>query len=261
MIQSNDSYVGKACAISLLLSVLITFSGCMATSTSTSTETSTGSIDISVVLSKFDDGTGVSYEIKETEIIMTSKDLPNHKSCYYSSDNALYQDYAGTNNDFEQNPNSIIEQSLTFTIPRYPSQASSKTNTALGAIGVSINGVPFYNQYAGPDNKPLTSEINSFDTYNGHPQGQGQYHYHMDPYSLTATVGKSGFLGFLLDGFPVYGPEENSQSVTNSDLDDYHGHTHVTTEFTEGIYHYHITSEDPYINGGQFYGIAGSVTN
>ena len=55
----------------------------------------------------------------------------------------------------------------------------------MGPIGVSLNGVPFYNQYAGM-NQPLTREINSFDQGNGHPApiapGQengvdGRYHY------------------------------------------------------------------------------------
>jgi hypothetical protein len=55
----------------------------------------------------------------------------------------------------------------------------------------------------------LTNEINSFDQYNGHPQMQGGYHYHIEPTYLTAQNGKHVLLGFLLDGFPVYGPLEN----------------------------------------------------
>ena len=35
----------------------------------------------------------------------------------------------------------------------------------MGPIGVSLNGVPFYNQYAG-GGAPLSNEINSFDQYN-----------------------------------------------------------------------------------------------
>jgi hypothetical protein len=66
-------------------------------------------------------------------------------------------------------------------------------------IGVSLNGVPFFNQYG--TNQPLTNEINSFDQYLGHPQQTGQYHYHQEPAYLTTQNGKSAFLGFLLDGF------------------------------------------------------------
>jgi len=60
-----------------------------------------------------------------------------------------------------------------------PSEASTKQATSLGPIGVSVNGVVFYNQYAGPNNQALTNEINSFDQFLGHPQQSGQYHYHV----------------------------------------------------------------------------------
>ena len=87
----------------------------------------------------------------------------------------------------------------------------------------------FYNQYNGQSN-PLTVEINSFDQYNGHPQQSGMYHYHVEPTYLTAMHGSDALLGFLLDGFPVYGPVENGKTITNADLDSYHGHTSATKE-------------------------------
>jgi hypothetical protein len=34
----------------------------------------------------------------------------------------------------------------------------------------------------------------------------------------------------------------------------------VTADYPGGIYHYHITLEDPYINGNGFYGNAGTVS-
>lgn len=138
--------------------------------------------------------------------------------------------------------------------------ATNHLATPLGAIGVSLNGVPFFNQYAGP-NQPLTGEIVSFDRYWGHPAPNGQYHYHVEPlYLTTVKVTKSSLLGFLLDGFPVYGPEENGALVDNSKLDVYHGHTSVTADYPSGIYHYHITSTDPYINGSGYYGSPGTVS-
>ena len=90
------------------------------------------------------------------------------------------------------------------------------SSTPLGPIGVAVNGVPIFNQYAGP-NQPLTFEINSFDQYAGHPQQTGQYHYHVDPIWITANVGADGFIGVLLDGFPVYGPVENESRLVSSD--------------------------------------------
>ena len=156
--------------------------------------------------------------------------------------------------------NSIAEKSYIFKIPVAPKVATNHLPTPLGAIGVSLNGVPFFNQYAGP-NQPLTGEIVSFDRYWGHPAPTGQYHYHVEPlYLTTVKVTKSSLLGFLLDGFPVYGPEENGALVDNSKLDAYHGHTSVTTDFPSGIYHYHITNTDPYINGSGYYGTPGTVS-
>ena len=64
----------------------------------------------------------------------------------------------------------------------------------------------------------------------------------LNPFGLR-RLGEDAFIGLLLDGFPVYGPVENSIRLTNDDLDDYHGHIHDTPEFPEGIYHYHITDE------------------
>jgi hypothetical protein len=130
----------------------------------------------------------------------------------------------------------------------------------LGAIGVSLNGVPFYNQYAGP-NQPLTNEVGSFDQYYGHPQASGAYHYHVEPIYLTEVVAtKSALMGFLLDGFPVYGPEENGSPIEESSLDAFHGHTTATDDYPNGIYHYHITNKDPYLNGSGYYGTPGTVS-
>lgn len=194
-------------------------------------------------------------------IVIKSNGRPDHKSPYYQGTAwaSLYEAYNGTNPAWAQNPNRIATANLTFKIPKDPAVASNHTATPLGPIGISLNGVPFYNQYAGP-NQPLTNEINSFDQYNGHPQQMGGYHYHVEPLYLTAQKGKSVLLGFLLDGFPVYGPIENGVAVSNASLDAYHGHTHATTDFPNGIYHYHITSADPYINGSGFYGTPGTVS-
>lgn len=198
-----------------------------------------------------------------TYITIKTNGLPDHKSIYYPTSNSLYENFTGTTfggNTFHKNPNTISSQSYTFKIPASPQSATNHSATPLGPIGVSLNGVPFFNQYAGP-NQPLTNEVVSFDQYWGHPQQTGQYHYHVEPlYLTTVKASKSSLLGFLLDGFPVYGPEENGTAVTNAMLDAYHGHTHATAEFPAGIYHYHITNTDPYINGSGFYGTPGTVS-
>ena len=85
--------------------------------------------------------------------------------------------------------------------------------------------------------------------------------HHIEPIYLTNKVGSNSLLGFLLDGFPVYGPEENDSRITNDDLDEFHGHSHATEDYPDGIYHYHITDKDPYINGSGYYGSPGTVSN
>lgn len=198
-----------------------------------------------------------------TYITIKTSGQPDHKSVYYPTANALYEPFSGSTfggNTFVKNPNTIAARTYTFKIPLNPQLSANHVATPLGAIGVAINGIPLYNQYAAP-NQPLTNEVMSFDKYYGHPTGTGSYHYHVEPlYLTTVKVNKSSLLGFLLDGFPVYGPEENSVAVTNVMLDAYHGHTGVTVDYPNGIYHYHINNTDPYINGSGYYGTPGTVT-
>lgn len=200
--------------------------------------------------------------IEGNYVVIKSTALPDHKSPYYQGTqwaSTKYEAYNGTNTSYMTNPNRIAQFSMTFKIPLNPAVATNHTATPGGPIGISLNGVPFFNQYAAM-NAPLTNEINSFDQYYGHPQQQGMYHYHAEPYYLTTTKGSSALLGFLLDGFPVYGPKENGVTITNANLDAYHGHTSATADYPSGIYHYHITSADPYINGNGFYGTPGTVS-
>lgn len=210
-------------------------------------------------------GTTATITSDGTYLTIKTNGMPDHKSPYYSTNNALYEAYTGTTfggGNFAKNPNIIASQTLTFKIPLNPTQATNHIATPLGPIGLALNGVPLFNQYAGPNNQPLTNEINSFDKYYGHPTGTSQYHYHVEPlYITTVKSTKSGLIGFLLDGFPVYGPEEeNGTTVVSNDLDVYHGHSHATIDFPNGTYHYHFTADAPYLNGNGYYGTPGTVT-
>jgi hypothetical protein len=244
-----------------LLAVIgvIVIAACKKSATTGTTTTTIGS-GVPDVYQKIYGATSITIE--GNFVVIKSNGLPDHKSPYYQGTqwaSTKYEAYNGSNSMFAINPNRISQQSLTFKIPLNPAVATTHSATPMGPIGISLNGIPFYNQYAA-GGSPLTNEINSFDQYFGHPQQQGQYHYHAEPYYLTTSKGKSALLGFLLDGFPVYGPEENGSLVTNAQLDAYHGHSHATVEFPSGIYHYHITSNDPYLNGNGFYGTPGTVT-
>ncbi len=193
-------------------------------------------------------------------MVIESDGVPNHGSPYFPTDDPRYEAYDGPNASYRQNPNEIASQTLVFRIPLNPVEANDKSDTSLGPIGIAINGVALFNQYAGP-NQPLTNEIDSFDQYNGHPTGGDLYHYHVEPLYLTSQVGKEGLIGVLLDGFPVYGPMEDGQIVPESELDIYHGHFHATPEFPDGVYHYHFSEDAPYLNGGQYYGTPGTRSN
>lgn len=246
----------------LAILAIATISSCSKDDDTTITP-ATGNTTVPAVYSKIYGASSITSD--GTYITIKTSGTPDHKSPYYPTTNSLYEAYSGTTPlgyTFAQNPYKIATQNLTFKIPLNPVEATNHVATHLGAIGVSLNGVPLYNQYAGPNNQALTSEVVSFDKYNGHPQQTGQYHYHMEPLYLTTVKStKSGLLGFLLDGFPVYGPqEENGTVVTSSSLDVYHGHTHATVDFPNGTYHYHFTADAPYLNGNGYYGTPGTVT-
>lgn len=250
----------KPFIIILLLFVILLFSIACSSNDDSTDPIVTTSYDITPILSKFS-GTGLSYAVNGTSVTFTTQDLPNHTSPYWETTDPLYEAYTGTNTNFNLNPNRITTQNITITVPLNPAEALTHEATALGSMGISRNGVVFYNQYAGPNNQPLTSEIDSFDQWLGHPQQQGAYHYHQEPTYLTDQFGEDAFLGVLADGFPVYGPLENGVTITSSDLDEYHGHTSATADFPDGIYHYHITADDPYINGNGFFGTPGNISN
>lgn len=256
----------KFVSILSLFAIIVTGSACKKSSDSSSTNNNNNNnnnnnTELPAVFSHF--SSTVTVALEGDYIRIETDGLPMHKSPYYLGtqwESSLYEAYNGTNPNFNLNPNRIAAQNLVFKIPANPAVAASHAATPLGPIGVAVNGIPLFNQYAGPS-QPLTSEINSFDQYNGHPQQQGQYHYHVEPLFITAHSGTDALIGFLLDGFPVYGPVENGVTITNADLDTYHGHTGVTADYPSGIYHYHITADAPYINGSGFYGTKGTVTN
>ena len=256
---------------SLLL--IFTLFTCSEENLNTKDEINEIKIDIDIFKKVY--GTTSDIYIDGDYVFINTNGIPDHKSPYFHNtewESTMYEEYDNSNpfvTNFKLNPNRISELDLNFKIPIYPRKSNNMNPTSMGPIGVALNGVPFYNQYAG-GGAPLTNEINSFDQYNGHPApigpGQengsnGRYHYHMEPFWLTANYDNSDILGFLLDGFPVYGPIENNQTIRSLDLDEYHGHSHATKDFPGGIYHYHITSDDPYINGSGYYGNPGTVSN
>lgn len=218
-----------------------------------------GGPTLPAVYNKIYGATSITFD--GTWVTIKFNALPDHRSVYYPVANPLYETFSGTTfggGNFVRNPNNIASQNITINIPVNPVVAATHAATPMGVMGVALNGIPLFNQYAA-GGAPLTNEMNGFDQWWGHPQNTGMYHYHVEPkYLTTVKATKSALMGFLLDGFPVYGPEESNGSAPTG-LDAYHGHTHVTADYPAGIYHYHITTAAPYINGNGFYGTPGTV--
>ncbi|MEI8060267.1 MAG: YHYH protein, partial [Ferruginibacter sp.] len=189
--------------LGFVLSTIVLVNANCKKSASDSGNTAIGTAIVPEVYKKIYGATSITSD--GTFITIKSTGEPDHKSVYYPTGNALYEVFSGITfggNTFAKNPNSISALLYIFKIPANPQVAANHAATPLGAIGVSLNGVPFYNQYAGP-NQPLSGEVVSFDKYWGHPQSGGRYHYHVEPlYLTTVKTNKSALLGFLLDGFP-----------------------------------------------------------
>jgi len=151
---------------------------------------------------------------------------------------------------------SVVAAAYEMEIPTNPTIADQPTDTSLGSIGVAISGAVYFNPYEGDgttvavDNNFETDGIPFIDACNGHPLPDGgTFHYHGVPYCVTDEVDTPGehsvIIGVLLDGFAVYGPQDEGGEPPD-DLDDCSGHVGPTPEFPDGVYHYHLTESSPY---------------
>ncbi|MGB3691674.1 MAG: YHYH protein [Spirulinaceae cyanobacterium] len=155
---------------------------------------------------------------------------------------------------YDRNPNSIREQSLVLKLPATPVVAETPDCVPMGLIGYSLTGSAIFNAFDAAGRDAPAYEIQ--DHCNAHPERGGTYHYHDWSECIPDKSGDSGnhsdIAGFMLDGFPIFGPKgENGVTVTNNELDECHGHTHniVIDGKTVSLYHYHFTHEFPYTIG------------
>ena len=260
----------------------------------------------SVVQQFFKDDNGVTVEVNEdteTITITSATGLPDHKTPYFDvngQDHELYEDfpaytitesiqssfidlldamvsdrivdgdvitYAANNND------AISEVSYVMEIPMIPTEAEVKQDTELSAIGMALNGVPYFNDLNRDSNPLGPADVSTLDAAGGHPGANEDYHYHLganpginteeDPEIPYATVvDQDNLVGFMRDGFPLYGLTEEDGS--SPELDEFGGHMGSTEHFPDGIYHYHAQSEDflgsgwHILKSGQYFGTPGS---
>lgn len=107
-----------------------------------------------------------------------------------------------------------------------------------GAIAIAVNGVPIFNYHT---NTGVDSYLDGqLDLYGGHCGRADDYHYHIAPLHLYNYTSSALPIAYGLDGFAVYGELEPDGSAMQT-LDENHGH------WFNGEYHYHGTSEAPYM--------------
>jgi len=199
-------------------------------------------------ISAFDEfNTGsVTVSYTDDEVTLESTALPDHTSPYWDASNSLYIDPVVADAN-QMSPGKIGSRSYTLTVPKCPEKASSTTATGLGAIGISVTGVPIFNDEEGPNAQLTTQVASGFDYAGGH-MGPTGYHYHLESADVAANTTLShdddALNGILMDGFLLYGRKCNATGTYPDDLDVSGGHTSAT-QHSDGdeFYHYHIINE------------------
>jgi hypothetical protein len=161
---------------------------------------------------------------------------------------------------YDQNPNTIVRQNLTYTIPLHPTAAPAPSCTSLGAIGVMDDGVILLNALDAEGRDAAAHEI--LDRCDGHPMMAGMYHYHVvSPCLMPTTPDSATLVGYALDGYGIYVERNGAGNLpTDADLDACHGRTSevLFNGAMVSIYHYDATLEYPY-TVGCYHGTPASV--
>lgn len=182
--------------------------------------------------------------VQGTERVFVSNDLPDHATGNYpiSPSDDAYQ--------VDRNPNSIEEQAVQFNVPANPILAVQPTCVG-GEIGIMLSGVIVFSSFDAEGRDAVAHEVQ--DNCDGHPQESGYYHYHSLSNCIEDTSsGHSALVGYAFDGFGIYGYYgEDGKEITNADLDECHGHSHIIEWDGQAVemYHYHATREFPYVVG------------
>lgn len=157
----------------------------------------------------------------------------------------------------------VVDDGLTlkFIIPALPELLSSpNTIESVELIGVSVDGVPMNGDPPSVTTGPMgNGNIPSLDPCGGHHDPSGYYHWHFISESISeilteygldsdisctnVTQDKTALSGFAKDGYPIYGSQDMDGTYP-SDLDACNGHTAATSEYPNGVYHYHASSTE-----------------
>jgi YHYH protein len=196
----------------------------------------------------------VTISLSGAQRIVSANNLPSHATGTFpiARTDPAFQ--------YDGNPNSISEQTILLRLNATPQTAATPTCVPQGMIGFTVSGAALYNALDAAGRDAAAHEVQ--DKCAGHPQGQGQYHYHswstcIHDAATTTQSQHSDLVGYALDGFGIFGQfGEGGKRLSNADLDACHGHTHAISwdGQTQTLYHYHMTREYPY-SVGCFHGV------
>lgn len=185
--------------------------------------------------------------------VITGNALPDHPTGVFPIDRASL---AGR---YDGNPNIISSHEVLYVFPAIPEIAQEPSCVFFGPSGISLSGSAIYHGASTLGNDAAAHEM--LDRFGGHTDGTETYHYHFPSPDLQGHIdehdaGHSTLMGYILDGFGIYGPYgEEGELLSSEDLDECHGHTHPILWDGEmiNLYHYHWTYDFPY-NLGCFKG-------
>jgi hypothetical protein len=193
----------------------------------------------------------VTVSTSGNTITLKSEGVPDHVTPYWGAGNALYE---AQKSDGALTPGSLRSQNFVMTLTTTPTEATTKEATSLGPIGMALNGVAIYNDREGGNVPVDAAVLQTMDRGGAHSGPGGLYHYHFDGDFTSKDDAK--LIGFLRDGFPIYGRKDMDGSYP-SNLDTNGGHTAATADFPNGVYHYHSSATN-YLNSGYYILKAGS---
>ena len=188
-----------------------------------------------------------SVKVEGTKRVISTNDLP------VGFDSGTFPiQHSDPAYEYDRNPNSISStQSLNFTLPVDPTAAAAPNCLTGGGIGVLLNGVLLFDALDGPGRDAVAHEEQ--DLCQGHPQQQGQYHYHEIPTCIRDnSTGESTVVGWADDGYPIVVERDAAGNLpNNADLDVCHGRTSpiLLNGVVTTTYHYDATLEYPYTLG------------
>lgn len=152
---------------------------------------------------------------------------------------------------------------IAYLIPVNPQELATPNEiTPVEQLGVSLDGIPFKGNPPavigggpGGGGPGGSSDVlmPALDPCGGHHDPGGYYHWHMIANSTNdvltdldiTAVSCTGFpqnntaiMGYAMDGHPIYGQFEASGEAPTG-LDACNGHFAPTTDYPDGVYHYH----------------------